>query len=321
MGQLKNTFSWSFSASEDFEQCRRRRYWSKYGMWGGWGRNATDEQKTAYRLNKMDNRWGLMGQAAENAIMWVLKQHQAGKTVTVDDAWKTIARPFMTKKWNESLEGNWRSAPKQFCCLRDHYYGKLSGEEEKEAKRKVAAQIQNCIENFITTVLPRVGNIQPNQEFRIATPDQGGDVEHFIYEGVKIYSIPDYAYKIGDEVHIHDWKAGKIKADQHKLQLSLYALWAIVKHGASLDNIFLYVEYLNEAQVLPFQITEEELEETKSLMSDSVGEMTEYLVDHDRDKNEPLPKEEWELAMDPASCGMCDFYELCKPELDALEQG
>ena len=315
MGGLKNTFSWSFSAAEDFEACRRRRYWSKYAMWGGWARNATPEQKTAYRLNKMDNRWGLMGQAAENAIMWVLRQHQAGKTVTVDDAWKTIARPFMTKKWNESLEGNWRSSPKQFCCLRDHYYGNLAGDEEKEAKRAIAAQVQNCIANFIDKVLPRVGGVAPSQEFQIATPEAGGDVEHFIYEGVKIYSIPDYAYKVGDEVHIHDWKAGKIKADQHKLQLSLYALWAIVKHGASLDNIFLYVEYLNEGQVLPFQISAEELEETKALMSDSVGEMTEYLVDHDRDKNEPLPKEEWELTLDPVNCGMCDFYELCEPEL------
>ena len=288
-------------------------------MWGGWARNATEEQKTAYRLNKMDNRWGLMGQAAENAIMWVLKQHQAGKSVTVDDAWKTIGRPFMTKKWNESLEGNWRSAPNQYCCLRDHYYNKLSGEEEKEAKRKLAAQIQNCVANFIETVLPREGSISPSQEFQIATPETGGDVEHFIYEGVKIYSSPDYSYKIGDEVHIHHWKAGKIKADQHKLQLSLYALWAIVKHGAALDKIFLYVEYLNEGQVLPFQISEEELDETKARMSESVGEMTEYLVDHDREKNEPLPKEEWELALDPASCAMCDFLELCQPELDLLD--
>jgi CRISPR/Cas system-associated exonuclease Cas4 (RecB family) len=315
VGQLMNTFSWSFSAAEDFEQCRRRRYWSKYGMWGGWARNASPEQKAAYRLCKMDNRWGLMGQAAENAIMWVLRQHQQGIPVDAAAAWNTVARPFMTKKWTESAEGNWRSAPKQFCCLREHYYNTL--ENENEAKRQLAAKIQNCIANFIEKVLPRIGTIQPAQEFQIATPEQGGDVENFIYEGVKIYSIPDYAYKIGDEVHIHDWKAGKIKADQHRLQLSLYALWAIVKHGASLDRIFLYVEYLNEGQVLPFQIAAAELEETKALMSDSVGEMTEYLVDHDRDKNEPLPKEEWELALDPASCGQCNFYELCKPELDA----
>ena len=315
MGQLKNTFSWSFSAAEDFEQCRRRRYWSKYAMWGGWARNATPEQKTAYRLCKMDNRWGLMGQAAENAIMWVLRRHQAGESVSVEEAWKTIARPFLSGKWNESNEGLWRQSPKKYCCLRGHYYKTL--DDENEAKRRIAAQVRNCIENFIEKVLPRIGTIQPGQEFQIATPETGGDVEHFIYEGVKIYSIPDYAYRVGDEVHIHDWKAGKIKTDQHKLQLSLYALWAIVKYGASLDKIFLYVEYLNEGQVLPFQISETELEETKTLMSDSVGQMTEYLVDEDRGKNEPLPKEEWELTLDPANCGLCNFYELCKPELDA----
>ena len=79
----------------------------------------------------------------------------------------------------------------------------------RSVSRWLAAQIQNCIKNFIEKVLPRVGEIKPDQEFQIATPEQGGDVEHFFYEGVKIYSIPDYAYKIGDEVHIHDWKAGK----------------------------------------------------------------------------------------------------------------
>ena len=313
MAGLKNTFSWSFSAAEDFEQCRRRRYWSKYGMWGGWARNATPEQKKAYQLNKMDNRWGLMGQAAENAIMWVLKQHQQGTPVDAKAGWDKVARPFLTRKWNESHDGGWRQSPKQFCCLREHYYKTL--EDENEAKRRVAAQVQNCIENFVDKVLPRIGEINPSQEFRIATPEQGGDVEHFIYEGVKIYSIPDYAYKVGDEVHIHDWKAGKIKADQHRLQLSLYALWAIVKHGASLDKIFLYVEYLNEGQVLPFQLTAEELEITKGIMSDSVAEMSEYLIDCDREKNEPLPKDEWELTLDPANCTQCNFYELCKAEL------
>jgi CRISPR/Cas system-associated exonuclease Cas4 (RecB family) len=170
--------------------------------------------------------------------------------------------------------------------------------------------------NFVDKVLPRIAGVQSEQEFRIATADQGGDVEHFMYEGVKIYAIPDYAYRIGDEVHIHDWKAGKIKAEQHRLQLSLYALWAMVKYGAALDRIFLYVEYLNEGQVLPFQLSAEELEDARVLMSESIGEMTEYLVDCDRGKNKPLPKEEWELALDTESCGQCNFYELCKPELD-----
>ena len=87
-------------------------------MWGGWARNATSEQKTAYRLNKMDNRWGLMGQAAENAIMWVLKQHQQGNPVDAKAAWDKVARPFLTRKWKESSEGNWRSMRRSATCCR-----------------------------------------------------------------------------------------------------------------------------------------------------------------------------------------------------------
>jgi hypothetical protein len=317
MGALKNMFSWSFSAAEDFEQCRRRRYYAKYGMWGGWARNATVEQKTAYRLSKMENRWGLMGQAAENAIMWVLRQHQQGHPVTADQAWDTIARPFMTKKWKESTEGLWMQHPKQFCCLHGHYYKTIDPGEENRIKRELAEQIKNCIQHFVDRVLPRIGGISPQQEFQIATPEQGGDVEHFFYEGVKIYSIPDYAYKVGDEVHIHDWKAGKIK-ESHRQQLALYALWAMVKYGAKLDRLFLYVEYLNEGQVLPFQLSEAELGAAKAIMSRSVGEMTEYLEEFDRERNEPLPKEEWELTDTPSNCQMCNFLELCRAELTEM---
>lgn len=46
--------------------------------------------------------------------------------------------------------------------------------------------------------------------------------------------------------------------------------------------------------------------------------MTEYLVDFDRTKNEALPQDEWELAAEPNICSYCNFYELCKPELDTL---
>lgn len=315
MGRLKSVFSWSFSAAEDFEQCRRRRYWSKYAMWGGWEAGASEVQKTAYRLNKMDNRWGLMGQAAERAIMWVLKEHQAGVRVSGEEAWRTVARPFLTQKWTESLEERWRENPKQFCCLREHYYERL--EDDNAAKREIADQVKRCIDNFITIFLPRFEGVKAAQEIRIDTPDTPGDSEHFLYEGVKVYAIPDYVYRVGEQLHIHDWKAGRMKPEQHRLQLSTYALWAMVKYGAIPENIFLYVEYLNEGKVLPFQLRAEELEETKQFLSESVGEMSEYLVDFDRERNEALPKEEWELAPDPKQCLQCNFYELCQPELEA----
>ena len=65
MAELENTFSWSYSAASDFEVCRRRRYWSKYGKWGGWSPQASPEQRKAYQLDKMDNLYSLLGQAVD----------------------------------------------------------------------------------------------------------------------------------------------------------------------------------------------------------------------------------------------------------------
>ncbi len=281
-------------------------------MWGGWERGADEVTKQAYRLNKMTNRWGLMGVAAEDTIMRVLRQHQAGNPMTAEEAYEAVARPFLIRCWKESRDQAWRKNPKQFCCLHGHYYGTM--EDEKEAIGAIRAQVMNCTQNFIEMVLPRVGNISREQEMNIHTPDMGGDPENITWNKVKMYVIPDYAYRIGNQMHIHDWKAGKIKKS-HRDQLAGYALWAEVKYKMKIEDIFLYVEYLNEGQVLPFQLTTEEFDEKKEQVGKSVGEMSEYLVDFDREKNVPLPKDEWELAADPASCNHCKFFELCKPEL------
>jgi predicted RecB family nuclease len=44
--------------------------------------------------------------------------------------------------------------------------------------------------------------------------------------------------------------------------------------------------------------------------------MAEYLVDGNLQRNEALPKDDWEMSADMNVCRKCNFYELCKPELE-----
>ena len=53
MAGLKNIFTWSISTGNDFELCRRRHYWKKYGSWNGWDKSSSDEAKKAYLLKNM----------------------------------------------------------------------------------------------------------------------------------------------------------------------------------------------------------------------------------------------------------------------------
>ncbi len=155
MAELKNTFSWSFSAAHAFEECRRKRYWSKYAMWGGWDKNASEVQRKAYQLNKMDTIYTLMGCAVEESIMWALRQKQEGKEVSIEQAYDAVAKPYLNKAWQESKNKAWMDNPKRYCCLREHYYNTWDVATEKEKTTRVVEATKRCIGHFLERVWPR----------------------------------------------------------------------------------------------------------------------------------------------------------------------
>ena len=315
MAKLVNTFSWSFSAAGDFDECRRRRYLSKYAMWGGWDSRATELQRKAYQLNKMDNRFSLQGNAVEMAVMWALREKQAGRDVTAEQAYEAKAKPFMNQSWKESKDKAWQENPKKFCSLHEHYYPTMHKANEKEWTVRVADTTKRCLQHFIENVLPRLADVQRGEEIEIATPDKGGDPEHFEFEGVKIYAIPDYVYQRDGTWHIIDWKSGKVKPE-HKNQVALYGLWANQKHGVAAENITVYLEYLSEGVTAVEQLGEADLDGVKARIEESVADMSDYLVGADRQKNEPIPMDEWDLTSSQNACRFCNFYELCESELN-----
>ncbi|MDA0323036.1 MAG: PD-(D/E)XK nuclease family protein [Verrucomicrobia bacterium] len=316
MAELKNTFSWSFSAHEDFDECRRRRYWSKYGKWGGWDARASEIQRKAYMLDKMDNRYSIQGNAVESSVMWVLREKQAGRDVSVEDAYEQVARPFLNKCWKESKGKAWQRDAKHHCNLREHYYPEQYSQDEREWTPVVIENTRRCIANFIERVLPGLSHITADHEVEIAQPGGGGDPEHFIIEDVKIYAIPDYVYRDQGVFHIIDWKSGRPRPS-HRNQVGLYGLWAHLKHEVPAEEIIVTLHYLSEGTAVIEPLSDDRLLDVQSLVGESVGDMSGYLVAEDRGANKPLPREEWDLAPSRQPCRVCNFYELCEPEFGA----
>lgn len=310
MAELKNTFSWSFSAAEDFDLCRRKRFWAKYAMWGGWSPDASPLQKAAYRLGKMENAWSVLGRAVEDAVMWALRRKQAGVAVTAEEAYENGARPHLIRAWTESRKKLYLQNPKKHICLREHYYRNWPPDRESEVMEAIKAQARACIQNFMDKVLPRLASVDPTQELRVAVIGSGGDPESFVFNGIKIYAIPDYVYRKGDRLQIHDWKAGRAK-DSHEAQLKLYGLWAQVKHGFNPGQVDIFIEYLAKGTVKQLALSAGDLEDVKTRIAESVGEMADYLVDTDMARNQPLPQEDWDLTLDFRCCRQCNFLELC----------
>lgn len=314
MAELINTFSWSISARADFEECPRRRFLAKYAMWGGWKAEAPDLARAAYRLGKMENRFTLQGNAVERAVMWALQQTQAGNSVTATQAYETVAKSYLNQCWSDSKKKLWQTNPKKHCCLHEHYYPAHHHTPEADMTTRMIEQIKRCLTNFLGQVLPQLAKVRPEQELTIAHAD-GGDPESFPFESIKVYAIPDYAYRQDDFLHIHDWKAGSEKP-AHRDQMAIYGLWAHTKHALPPERIQVHLEYLSKGATQSMTLTENDLEYARGLIRNSVAGMVEYLVKGDIRKNQPLPQEDWELCADIDTCRQCRFYELCKSELE-----
>ena len=316
MAELKNTFSWSFSAAKAFDECRRRRYWAKYGMWGGWSQRAPESSRIAYRLSKMTSRFSVQGEAVEMAVLWSIRKKQGGIDVLPSDAYEAMARPWLRTCWTASRQGNWRTDPKRNCCLREHYYEGLGADKarEREVATEVAEAVKLCIGHAFEHVLPRLADVGVSQEVAVATLETG-DPESFDLDGLKIYAIPDYVYVVNDDDwHIHDWKTGAAREEHHE-QVAVYGLWAGCKHGAAAEALTLHLEYLRTGTTKETRFSESDAEAVRTRIRSSVAEMADYLVDGDVDRNEPMPMEEWEMAADAGVCRNCNFFELCRDEL------
>lgn len=314
MAELINTFSWSISARNDFEECPRRRFWAKYAMWGGWKAEAPELARAAYRLAKMENRFTLQGNAVERSVMWALRQIQAGKQVTADQAYEAEAKSYLNRCWSASKKKLWQANPKKNCCLHEHYYPSHHRTPEAEMPARMIEQIKRCLANFTAKVLPRLAAVRPEQELAVAHAD-GGDPESFLFESIKVYAIPDYAYRRDDYLHIHDWKAGGEKP-AHRDQVTIYGLWAHTKYTQPPERIQVHLEYLPTGTTQSMTLTGNDLENARQIIRNSAAGMAEYLAGGDIRKNLPLPKEDWELCADLDTCRRCNFYELCKGELE-----
>ena len=311
MSELKNTFCWSFSQAQEFADCKRRHYWNRYGMWGGWDAGASEEARMAYRLKQMQNKWSLIGGAVEDAVLDVLERRRVKSEFSVE-ASLNLAMKKLRTAWTSHCSEVWRIKPKRCTCISEIYYDEISvnaGEDRERWGKQVKQRTEICLRNFYAHVLPRLPEVTYDDMVPFARPEQG-DPEHFHIGNIKVYAIPDWVYRLGEKFIIHDWKTG-VRREKHKDQLQLYGLWSQMKHSESPENIKLYVEYLESGEFSEIEYSSEIANLLCDKINSSVREMKKYLKDGDTEKNEPLEKDAFPKTDDYTRCKNCNYRELC----------
>ena len=308
---MSQDFTWSYSSAVEFEVCRRKRFWKHYAGQGGEKPEAPAESRRVCFLSRLENLPCLVNCAVKESILWSLHRLQQGREVDVDSAYCAVARPFLNQRWQSSRSGTWREQSGA-ACLREHYYGQWTPEEERHQAGLAAELVRKCLDQFIQRVWPRLQSVDPASE--ICTDAVPGS---FDLEGVPIIAIPDYAYRCDAGICIHEWKSGPRCAGNAR-QIGVYGLWAHKTLEVASGEVLLFLEYLGDGALAAARFNQQNLLQTIAYIEASVADMSEYLVDGDRHKNRPVPREEWDISMDEQICRRCNFYELCAPELEAL---
>ncbi|MBI2095783.1 MAG: PD-(D/E)XK nuclease family protein [Candidatus Omnitrophica bacterium] len=302
MAVLENIFSWSKSRDEEFQECRRKYYYSRYASWGGWDKNAPKKTRAAYVLKNLKNRWAWKGERVHHAVERVLKTLRSGRTMPLEEAAESLTRQMREDYRSSKAKKNWEN-PKNSVGLFEHEYERAVPDEVWRDFHRSSVE---CLRHFFESPFFKELSDDDKTSWLVIE-----DLEEFDFQDAKVYVKLDFARKKDGKIEILDWKTGKNDAAAATVQIGAYAIYAMKKWGVSAGDIRAYLVNLGVDQPAPAPqaVNEALIEETRKIMAQSIGRMRQLLADPQ--KNVPLPEDEFPYTDNDRLCNFCSFYKIC----------
>ena len=299
--EFKNRFSWSFSRDNAFNACKRKYYYSYYGSWGGWNKDADELSKKLYLLNKMSSLPMLAGTIVHDEVERTLKAVRYGRNADIVKSKQNVIKVFK-QSWAQSKNKDWEDNPKWKTNLFEHFYNQKPTDE---ALLDIRDLMLNSIDGFFASDSYRfIQTMSDSQWLAIE------DLDSFEVHGAKLWVKLDFAIRHGERVYIYDWKTGKV-AKENEVQLAIYALYAQQKWDVDLNLIRLFDVYLNQQLPVKVKPTKRLIDSAKVFIETSIDSMKELLTDVENNKTEidlfPMIGEDRESY----PCSYCSFQTVC----------
>ena len=299
--EFKNDFSWSFSRHNTFNTCKRKYYYSYYGSWGGWNKDADDLSKKLYMLNKMTSLPMLAGSIVHDEVERTLKILRYGRSADQGKSKDNVVKIFK-QSWLQSKNEEWRDSPKWKTNLFEHYYNKKPSDQDLLDIRDLMV---DSIDGFFASDSYRF--IQTMSETQWLAIE---DLDSFEIHGARLWVKLDFAIRHGELVYIYDWKTGKV-VKENEVQLAVYAIYAQQKWDVDLKLIRLFDVYLNQQLPVKVKPTNKLISSATNFIRASIDDMKDLLEDRENNKAEieffPIASEDRESY----PCSYCSFQTVC----------
>jgi CRISPR/Cas system-associated exonuclease Cas4 (RecB family) len=291
---------WSYSKMEMLKSCPRKYYYNYFGAGKRKAKEDTNKSEIAF-LSKMSNIHTTVGTIVHESIAIFLRKRQK------EEEWNFEQLKWLAeKKLNDTIDytvklknGEETNNPFPLCPIKELFYNTSLKDEIIDFAK---AKINISLEHFY--------NSEDYEKIR----DNGFYIEtivesmaKFKLDNTNIDGVIDIAFEDDGKFHIVDWKTSHYEPEETSVQLLVYALWAIEKHGKEIDEINIYKAYLLDGKIEPLEFTQKHLDRAKAKIRQSVEEMTmleQYGIDG--------IIEAFDCCDEPKVCKLCPFEKICK---------
>ena len=303
MPELSNTFSWSRSRDNTFQECRRRYFYQYYGAWGGWEADAPAETRRLYVLKQLSSRQQWAGRVVHDAVEMALRAFAHGRELPPEPFIRDVVER-MRQDWRSSHARRYWENPKT-AALFEHEYGV---DVKAETWQALSRHVATCVRTFFR--LPLLAEIR-------RTPLEHWLIEYsskaFEFEGTAIWVAPDFGYWTAeDRLVLVDWKTGASDPEATAFQLGCYALYANEVLKRPPDRVDLFEANLRQGVVTGVHWDDGRLEAIRERIRFSIRSMKVYLADSAANV---AVIDNFERTEDLRLCRWCNFRAVCRPEL------
>ena len=309
---LTNDFSWSKSRHEKLQECQRAYYLHYYASWGGWDKAASEDARQLYILKKLSNRFTWAGSLVHQSIKETLTDLRFGRPVdannVVEWAHRRMQRDYRTSRARTYWQEKGR---REFTGLVEHEYAEpVTNADWKSSWESVKA----ALEWFLRSPwLDKARSLGRDQWIEV---DESFETANFSLEGLKVFAIPDFAYRDQDGTPwVVDWKTGKAR-EGYDAQVLGYALYVAQRYHFPVEQVKAVLVYLNEGKEQEVQVDLSQVEGFLTLFRESVARMRSLL--HDVAENRPRGQDAFPMQEDVSRCARCVFRRACGRDSAAL---
>lgn len=301
--KLSNDLTWSVSRAQAFQNCQRAYYYNYYGSWGGWDSAAPDRIRQLYILKNVKPMVMWAGSIVHDLIKQALEQYSMSHILPSAADLQAQARQLLRQGWTDSVNQEWRTAPKK-TNLHELYYGNGKSLPREDTDR-IKTRVYDCLEAFVNSATLKAILTVPFVQWKPIDI-----LDSFLVEENKVWCAVDFAYTDSEGImHIVDWKTGGENPVTLRQQLACYALYALDKWKCAVGQLALHGVFLNDGgRRSDYSVDAGLLISVKDQILLSIQAMRRKLKDPE---NNLAEEEDFPLTENTGACESCSFREAC----------